>query len=286
MNIIDTHIHIWNFNKARYTWLEGNTTLLNRHYEIDELEPERIAAGITGGVLMQAANNLEETGYMLETAAATPWLQGVVGWLPLTDPERTQQLLTETYGHHPYIKGIRHLIHDEADHRWLLQPAVIESLHILADNNIPYDVVGVKPEHIETALEVATKLPHLRMIFDHLCQPPIPTQEKYGRWGQLMQEAAKHPNCWVKISGLGITAQKGDTWTADDIKPYIAFVLEHFGAARACCGGDWPVALLAGTYTQAWNNYKEVIGDLLSAQEQEQVLSSNAETFYKLKSEV
>jgi L-fuconolactonase len=283
MNITDTHIHIWNFNKARYAWLEGNTSLLNRHYEIEELEPARITAGITGAVLVQAANNLEDTDWMLETAAATPWLQGVVGWLPLTDPARTQQLLTEKYLHNPYFKGVRHLIHDESDHRWLLQPTVIESLRILAAHGIVYDVVGVKPEHIETALEVATQVPELRMIFDHLNQPPIATKETYGRWGDLMKEAAKHHNCWVKISGLGLTAQKGAAWTAADIKPYIAFVLEQFGAHRACCGGDWPVSLLATPYTTIWSHYKQVLTDLLGEKEQEQVLSGNAENFYNLK---
>jgi L-fuconolactonase len=280
--VIDTHIHTWNFTKARYAWLEGNTTLLNRHYEIEELEPARTAAGITGGVLMQAANNLEETDWMLEVAAETPWLKGVVGWLPLTDPARTEQLLTAQYAHNPLFRGVRHLIHDEPDARWLLQPTVIESLHILARYNIVYDIVGVKPEHLETALELAAQVPELPMIFDHLNQPPIATKEQYGRWGELMAAAAKHPNFHVKISGLGVTAQKGEAWTAADIRPYLAFVLEHFGIDRACCGGDWPVCLLAGTYTQVWNNYRTVLGALLNEAEQEKVLSTNATKFYNL----
>jgi L-fuconolactonase len=282
-NIVDTHIHIWNFTKARYAWLEGNTSLLNRHYEIGELEPDRTTAGITGGVLVQAANNLEDTDWMLEVAAETPWLQGVVGWLPLTDPARTEQLLTEKYVHNPYFRGVRHLIHDEPDVRWLLQPTVIESLRTLARHHIVYDIVGVKPEHIETALAVAAQVPELSMIFDHVNQPPISTKEKYGRWGELMTVAATHPNFHIKISGLGLTAQKGDAWTAEDIKPYVAFALEHFGTDRACCGGDWPVCLLAGSYTQAWKSYKAVLTELLDEMEQEKVLSTNAKKFYNLK---
>lgn len=281
MNVIDTHIHIWNFSKARYQWLEGNTTLLNRHYEIAELEPARVSAGITGGVLVQAANNTEDTDYMLATAAATPWLQGVVGWLPLTDPARTAELLPH-YLSNPYFKGVRHLIHDEPDTRWLLQPAVIESLRLLAAYDIPYDVVGVKPAHIETALELAAKIPELSMIFDHCNQPPIATGERYGQWGELMQTAAGHPRFQVKLSGLGVTAQKGAGWSADDIKPYLAFVLEHFGVSRACCGGDWPVCLLAGSYEQAWQHYRTVLNELLTKEEQAQVLHKNAVRFYKL----
>lgn len=282
MDVIDTHIHIWNFDKARYQWLENNTTLLNRHYEIEELEPVRKAAGISGGVLVQAANNTEDTDYMLAVAAATPWLQGVVGWLPLTDPALTQQLLQEKYINNPYFKGVRHLIHDEPDARWLLQPTVIESLRILAIHNLTYDIVGVKTAHIETALEVASKVPDLSMIFDHCNQPPIPAGEQFGTWGALMKEAAAHERFQVKISGLGLTVQKGDTWTADDITPYLAFVLEHFGEDRACCGGDWPVCLLAGSYTDAWKNYKEVLSKLLNEPGQQKVFAKNAERFYRL----
>lgn len=282
MNVIDTHIHVWNFSRARYAWLEGNTSLLNRHYEIDELESARTAAGITGGVLVQAANNLEDTDYMLDTAAATPWINGVAGWLPLTDPLLTEKLLREKYLANPYFKGVRHLIHDEADPRWLLQPAVLESLAILAHYQLSYDIVGVLPEHIETALTVAEQVPALQMIFDHCNQPPVAQGELYGRWGDLMKRAAQHPTLHVKISGLGITAQKGDRWVAADIAPYVAFVLEYFGVERACCGGDWPVCLLAGTYVDAWQNYKEVLTSLLDAGALEKVFYTNAVAFYRL----
>lgn len=282
MDVIDTHIHIWNFDKARYQWLENNTTLLNRHYEIEELEPARAAAGITGGVLVQAANNTEDTDHMLSVAAASPWLQGVVGWLPLTDPALTQQLLQDKYLANPYFKGVRHLIHDEPDARWLLQPTVIESLRILAAHHLTYDIVGVKTEHIGTALEVANKVPDLSMIFDHCNQPPIATGEQFGNWGVLMKEAAAHTGFQVKISGLGLTVQKGNDWTADDIAPYLAFVLEHFGEDRGCCGGDWPVCLLAGAYTDAWKNYKQALAQLLNEEGQQKVLHKNAIKFYKL----
>ncbi|WP_276484264.1 amidohydrolase family protein [Paraflavitalea pollutisoli] len=282
MNVIDTHIHSWNFSRARYTWLEGNTSLLNRDYEIAELEQARTAAGVTGGVLVQAANNLEDTDYMLDTAAATPWLKGVVGWLPLTDPVLTENLLRSTYAANPYFKGVRHLIHDEADPRWLLQPAVIESLRILAQYQLSYDLVGVQPEHIETAMAVAQQVPTLQMIFDHCNQPPIAQAALYGRWGELMKAAAMLPQLHVKISGLGVTAQKGDRWTAIDIMPYVSFLLEHFGVDRACCGGDWPVCLLAGSYEHAWRNYKEVLTSLLDAGALEKVFYTNAVAFYRL----
>ncbi|HYH57467.1 MAG TPA: amidohydrolase family protein, partial [Anseongella sp.] len=154
-HIIDTHVHIWDLQRAEYAWLKNDTSILNQTYSIDQLSPQLSKAGVTGGVLVQAANNLEDTDLMLEAAAGTSWLKGVVGWLPLTSPRESEKALAERYLEDSYFKGCRHLIHNEGDPRWLLQDKVMESLRLLAAHHLPYDVVGVSPEHLETAIRVA-----------------------------------------------------------------------------------------------------------------------------------
>ncbi|HEV2482704.1 MAG TPA: amidohydrolase family protein [Puia sp.] len=277
-NIIDTHIHVWNVEQVDYPWLKGNTSILNRTYALEALETGRQAAGITGGILVQAANSLEETAWMIKTAQKHPWITGVVGWLPLQDPDATARILDADYRPGTLLKGVRHLIHDEADPRWLLQDTVLESLGLLADHDIPYDLVGTLPAHIETALKVAARWPRLRMIFDHLNQPPISKQDK--RWEELMKEAAQHDHFYGKISGLGNAAGKGPGWTAGDLEPCIEFALHHFGVDRCCCGGDWPVCLLAGTYEKTWTAYRTVITKYLIPKDQEKILYRNATQFY------
>jgi L-fuconolactonase len=301
-SIIDTHVHVWDLQKADYPWLKGDRSLLNNTWTIDQLEEERKKTNVKAGVLVQAAGNIADTDNMLDTARQTPWIAGVVTWLPLVDPPAIQRLLEERFLKEPYFKGVRHQVHDEPDAKWLLQPVVIESLRILAGHDIPYDIVGIKPEHIETVLRVAEKVPGLRMVFDHLNQPPIAktlrpfdpstlrqaqgsglrAQDKFGRWGELMKTAAAHRNFYAKISGLGTTSGNFDGWKADDIKPYIEFVLQHFGSDRCFCGGDWPVALLAGSYSQAWKAYEEVIDALMTTEESEKIFYTNAKQFYKL----
>jgi L-fuconolactonase len=280
--IIDTHVHIWDFDKAQYNWLKGNTSILNRSYAIDELSEIRKEASISQGVLVQAANNFEDTDWMLEIAEKTDWITGVVGWLPLMQPVQAQKSLEEKYGENKYFKGVRHLIHDESDVRWLLQKEVIESLQILSSHQLPYDVVGILPAHIQTALDVAQKVPQLRMVFDHLNQPPISKREKFGKWGELMKIASRHNNFFVKISGLGTTCSNPELWNEDNIKPYIEFILEQFGPERCFCGSDWPVSLLAGSYSETWTIYGNVISSLLTEEQQENVFYFNAKRFYDL----
>jgi len=282
MRIIDTHVHIWDLGKAQYSWLQGDNSILNRTWRIEEIENDRKEAGITAGVLVQASGNIEDTELMLETAYKTDWIYGIVGWLPLMDSKATQRSLEERFLKEKYFKGVRHQIHDEKDSKWLLQPAVIESLKLLASFDLPYDVVGILPSHIETVIEVADKIPGLRMVFDHLNWPPIPTKEKFGKWGELMKIAAQHENLYAKISGLGTASGVFQDRTAEDIKPYVEFVLQHFGTEHCFCGGDWPVSTLANNYIKTWQTTKDILDDLLNDEEKDRILFSNANNFYKL----
>jgi L-fuconolactonase len=232
--------------------------------------------------MVQASCNLEDTALMLDVAENNEWIKGVVCWLPLMDTNATQLLLEEKFLNSIYIKGVRHLIHDEKDSKWLLQLSVIESLKLLAKNNIPYDIVGVLPAHIEAVLKAAEMVPGLRMVFDHLNAPPIATKEKFGKWGELMSAAAKNKNFYAKISGLGTASGNFENRTADDIKPYVEFALQHFGVERCFCGGDWPVSMLANTYSNTWKITKSIINELVNDEDREKIFFSNANSFYNL----
>lgn len=280
--IIDTHVHIWNLERSAYDWLKAAPDLLNKNYNPGDLEESRLTASVEAGIMVQADNTLDDTALMIEAAVKHDWIKGIVGWLPLLNPSKTDQLLQSVVSEEKYFKGVRHLIHDEADDRWLLQEAVVESLQLLSARGLPYDLVGVKTTHIQTALEVAAKVPGLKMVFDHLNQPPIQAGERFGEWGRLMKEAATHPQFYCKISGLGTAAGK-ENFTAEHIKPYIDFVLTEFGPERCFLGGDWPVSLLGDSYVHTWAVYKQVIKELVSDEHtQNRIFSENAIAFYNL----
>jgi L-fuconolactonase len=280
--LVDTHVHIWDLAKADYPWLRGDTSILNKTWTIGQLEEERKQTAVTAGVLVQASGNKEDTDLMLHTARQTEWIKGVVAWLPLQDPQLVQQQLDTIYLKETYFKGVRHQVHDEPDEKWLLQAAVIESLQLLAQHDIPYDLVGIRNAHLKTLLELLQRVPALRIVIDHLNQPPIKTKERFGKWGELMEAAAQHPNVYAKISGLGTASGNFTGWTKEDLEPYINFVLEKFGTGRCFCGGDWPVSQLAGSYKQVWEAYEAIITAAVGEIESEKVFSENAVQFYNL----
>ena len=36
-HIVDSHVHVWDLERAEYTWLENDTSILNKTYSIDQL---------------------------------------------------------------------------------------------------------------------------------------------------------------------------------------------------------------------------------------------------------
>jgi len=279
--LIDTHLHSWDLLKARYSWLDGDTSLLMQNYYPSNIEAQLQDANVSAAIMVQAANNLEDTAFMFECAEQYLWIIGVVGWVNLLDSEAARRQL-ESHLQNKYFKGVRHLINDEHDPNWLLQPAVIKSLEILANHDLPFEVVGIKIEHIKAAIQVAKQIPHLKMVFDHLNHPPVATQEQFGAWGDSIAEAADMPNFYAKISGLGTCHANFNDWSATTIEPYVAYVLDHFGENKLMIGGDWPVSLLAGDYVTTHHKYQAVIEKLVAPENQQKIYSTNATAFYKL----
>lgn len=279
--VIDTHLHSWDLQKVRYSWLDGDTSILAQNYYPSGIEAQLQAANVSSAIMVQAANSIEDTDFMFACAAQYPWIIGVVGWIHLLDPETAKKQLN-LHLQNKYFKGVRHLIHDEPDSSWLLQPNVIKSLEILANHGLPFDVVGVKTEHIKAAIQVGKQIPHLKMVFDHLNHPPIATNEQFGAWGDAIAEAAAMPNFYAKISGLGTCCANFNDWSATTIEPYVAYVIKQFGVDKLMIGGDWPVSLLAGDYVTTHHEYQTAINKLVAPENQQKIFEGNATAFYKL----
>ena len=278
--IIDTHQHLWNLDRVAYPWLTPDFGPICRTFEPPELAPLLAPAGVTCTVVVQAANSYADTEYMFEQAALYPWICGVVGWVPLLLPDVAGRAI-ERYRLNPLFLGVRHLIHNEADPRWLLQPRVIEGLRLLADAGLAFDVVATLPEHLACIPVLSEKIPELRMVIDHLGQPPVATHS-LGRWAGDMRAAAANPKVYAKISGLGTASGNWDGWQAEDLRPYVEDAVEVFGPARCMVGGDWPVSVLAGGYVKAWTAYRALL-DGMSAGDRARILSGTAIEYYGLR---
>jgi len=274
---IDAHQHFWNLSEVEYPWLTPSEGAIYATFEPADLEPQVKQAEIDRTVLVQAANSYEDTASMLRNADAHPWIGAVIGWVDLLNPDATRKRL-DMYTKHPKFRGVRHLIHNEPDPDWVMQDVVIESLKILAHYNMIFEVVGVFPNHLKHVPTLAQKIPDLKMVIDHLAKPPI-AKRQMSPWTDQMRDAAAYPKVYGKVSGLNTAASPN--WDAAELKPYIDFAFECFGADRLLFGSDWPVCILAGDYNRVWTETNKALAGR-SAAEIEAILGGTSQKLYRI----
>ena len=272
--IVDAHQHFFNVDRFTYPWMRGPAEALRRNFLPEDLKPLLSRLGIQRTVLVQAGAIEGDTSWFLELAQAHDFIAGVVGWVDLTDPQVGQTL--DALQGHAKFKGVRHLVEDEPDDRWLVREDVLRGLEQLAQRDIPYDLV-VHPRHLRCVSIVAERLPRLRMVVDHIAKPPIALGTREG-WDRDMAVIAGYPQVYCKLSGM-ITEADPKNWKPSDLRPYVNYVVELFGLDRVMYGSDWPVCRLAGSYEQVFQALIEALGPL-GARDRARVFGQNACRFY------
>lgn len=258
--LIDAHLHQWDLDQCEYAWLDADLPpvfhQLRRTFHVSEAQEHFEATGVTEAILVQAENSLADTEAMLSVTASDNRVVAVVGWFDLLDPEGAPAALDALQAAGPVV-GIRHLIHDEPDPDWVLQPEVGESLGVLAQHGMAYDFVGVQLRHLEHVPALAEAVEDLHIVIDHLNKPPIGTGD-YPSWVELMRAAASSPNVFAKVSGLHNVTPHAD-WTPDDLRGAFEAALEAFGSQRLMFGSDWPVCNVGGGYRRQHEAFEALL---------------------------
>jgi len=276
--VIDCHHHVWWLDKYPHTFPPSWGTSLNRDFTTDDLRPELKAAGIDGTILVQSLDNYGETEHYLDVAEATDYIWAVVGWVPLTDPAACVKGLDALKARKKFV-GMRHLIVYEKDPRWLMQPAVQESLEEFRKRKLVFEAITNTQEQMDTVLETARRMPDLNIVMNHMSRPPLP-EKGWEPWASQIVEAAKFPNICVKLSVGGDVVWRWP-WNTDEIRRYSDHCLQHFGPRRVMAGSNWPVVLISGGFQQVWTGIRDLISGL-SPTDQAQVLGGAAERIYNL----
>lgn len=271
---IDSHQHFWKYSEAGYPWI-GKGTPLERDWLPADLERVAAPLGITGCVAVQARQTVEESRWLLELAAQSPFIKGVVGWVDLRS-EQVAAELAPLAADRKFV-GVRHVVQAEnAD--FMLQPEFLRGLALLKQFNLAYDLL-LFPKHLPSAVQVAAQLPEQRFILDHIAKPLI-RAGMLKPWQDDLRELARHPNVACKISGL-VTEARMPGWESADFRPYLDVVIEAFGEERVMFGSDWPVCLLGGGYDQVYGLVDDYFAQFGEAA-REKFFGGNAQRVYRL----
>lgn len=277
---IDSHQHYWKIGRGDYHWMTPALSVLYRDYLPADLRPCLEEHNIQKTILVQAAQTVAETDFLLDLAAEEDSVAGVVGWLDLEDPNFPEYFAR--YTRKPKFVGLRPMLQDLPDDRWILRPNVLSALKLVETNDFPFDFLTYT-RHLPFVAEVLESCPHLRAVIDHISKPEI-RSGNLQPWKSLITQLAKHPNLYCKLSGM-VTEADHQHWSPDDLRPYVEHVAECFGWDRVMFGSDWPVCLCAGSYDRVIGAVQEILAAKLDRDSESKLFGGNAKRFYKLGAE-
>jgi L-fuconolactonase len=273
---IDAHHHLWKFSPAEYGWISAQMPALRHDFLPVDLNAVLTASGISGSVAVQARQTLEETRWLLELAHQNDFIKGVVGWVPLTDPHVKTTL--DKLRANSKLKGIRHVLQDEADEHYMLRPDFNHGIAELVNMRLVYDIL-IFERHLPQTIQFVDRHPNQMFVVDHLAKPRV-RYNAVSPWRENLAELARRPNVYCKLSGLATEADHKN-WTEKQLDIYMDVVLSTFGPQRVMFGSDWPVCLLAIDYAR----WVKIVGAQLAkltSSEQERVWSGTAMEVYRL----
>ena len=273
---IDSHQHFWRYSAAEYSWIDDSMVALRRDFLPAELRSEMDRAGIDLCVTVQARQTLEETRWLLELAESHPFIAAVVGWVDLQADDVAAQV--ERFAGYSKLVGVRHIVQDEPDDRFLLRPAFCRGISVLVDLDLTYDIL-IYPRHLHVALDLVSRFSTQRFVLDHLAKPAIRTGE-LREWERNIRELARAQNVFCKLSGL-VTEAHWTRWTRDEMRPCLDVAFDCFGAHRLLAGSDWPVCTLAADYGRTMSIVTEYL-EGRPEKEREAVMGGNAARFWRL----
>lgn len=273
MSRIDAHQHYWSLSRGDYGWLTPALSPIYRDFGPADLKPLLADHGIGGTIAVQAAPTEAETRFLLDIAEREDSVAGVVGWTDFEAadaPEAIARLSADRT-----LAGLRPMVHDIADPRWLEGPALSAAFEAMTAHRLVFDAL-LKPRHLEPMLRVVERHPELSVVIDHGAKPDLASGD-LEQWRHGIAALARHRQVVCKLSGLVTEAAPG--WTIATLRPAVEHLLDCFGPQRLLWGSDWPVVTLACDY-RCWFETSERLLAGLSATEREAVFGGNAARIY------
>ena len=271
--MIDTHVHFWNFDPVRDSWINEDMFAIRNDFSPKDLIGVYNDLQITGCIAVQASQSEEENQFLLSLAAQNEIVKGIVGWVDLLDPNLDERL---TYwSNFKKIKGWRHILQAEnAD--FILNKKFIAGVNLLKKYNYTYDLLCYH-DQLAAIIQMVDQIPDQPFVLDHCGKPDVKSQE-IKSWSENIKVLASNPNVLCKVSGL-LTEADWKNWTEKELFNCFDVVFEHFGPERVMYGSDWPVMLLSRPY-QDWFNLVTKYTEQFSAAEKKLIFTDNAKAFY------
>ncbi|MGG5818460.1 amidohydrolase family protein [Falsiroseomonas sp. HW251] len=312
--IVDPHHHLWDRDGERYL-LEELLRDAGSGHDIRATVFVQCAAFYRSDG-PEALRPLGETEFVNGIGAmaagsrygATRACAGIVGFADLTLGDRVGPVLDAHYAAAgARFRGVRNRTawHPSPEVRSNLitpppgpleDPRFVDGARQLASRGLVLDVWAYQTQLGHVAA-LARAVPDLTVVVNH-CGGPLGVgpfagkrDEGYAPWRAAMQDLATLPNVVVKLGGLAmqvagfdfhlLSSPPSSAAMADCWRPYVAPLVEAFGARRCMFESNYPVDKGMAGYAVLWNAFKR-LAEGASEAERGALFAGTATRVYRL----
>lgn len=284
--IIDTHLHVWDHTRLKYSDFE-KSPIFSRSFHVEDYRRDCGDVAVEAMVFVECyadfreggGQYIEEIEFVEDEARRDPGIKAIVPMAPLEWGERVEPMLAGMVEKHPTVCGIRRIVEFDDDPRALaLSPAFIEGVNLLGKFRLHFEI-NVNFTQMDIVREFVRHVPEVPMILDHCGKPGI-REGALTQFRADMDDLRHCPNLWVKLSDLPAAADH-KKWTEADIRPYVDATFEAFGADRVNYAGDWPICVQATSIPQ-WVGLLDHAMAAFTEEEKRKFYRDNAIWFYRL----
>jgi len=273
--MIDTHVHFWNFDPVRDSWITEEMNAIRKDFTPKNLLRVYSDLQISGCIAVQANQSEEENKFLLSLADQNEIIKGIVGWIDLRHPNLEERL--NYWSSFKKIKGWRHVLQAENED-FILAKDFICGIQKLKNYGYTYDLL-VYHNQLQHIIKMVDQITDQPFVLDHCGKPDVKSGD-LKTWAKHIKTLAQNPNINCKISGL-LAEADWKNWKEIEIFNCFDVIFEHFGINRVMYGSDWPVVLISRPYADWFNLVKKYM-ERFSKEERNLFFSDNAKAFYNL----
>ncbi len=235
--IIDTHTHFYAPDRPEgVPWPSPDDELLYRCVLPEHHKALAIPEGVTGTVIVEASEWVEDNQWILDLAASEPFIVGFVGHLKIEWEDFEARL--NRFAANPLFCGIRL----RGNISQAIKNGDFSQIEKLAGKDLALDLL-LGMEGLPDVASIAERIPELRIVINHVAHVRINGKVPDAAWVKGIQKAAAHPNVYMKVSGLVENTQ--DNPAPTDVvyyTPTVDVLWNAFGEDRLVYGSNWPVS--------------------------------------------
>ncbi len=293
MEIIDTHVHLWDLARFRLPWVEGAGPVLERSWSYqDFLDAQNPQSGYSIKKAVYIEVDLAHDQRELENSFVVDLVadQGNVftgGCISgdLTSTGFAEYLLP--WASRPEIKGVRQALHvPSAVPGTCLTETFLSNVRLLGEHGLVFEGCVRNPELGDLAT-LASECPDTTIIVDHMgivdadvagsANPDADERAYLQAWRRNMTALGRLSNTVCKVSGLN----PSQPWTVETLGRAVGVALESFDSDRVIFASNFPVLNVALTFDD-WTRSMLTFTEEMNPIDREAFFSGNAERVYKI----